>query len=108
MDAVNPARGSALRGGVWMVVISIVLFWLPGIGGFVGGLVGGKTAGGVGAALLAWLLSSILFAVLFAALGTALTGLVVIGALAGVGGLVIATVDSGARLLGAIIGGMLA
>lgn len=91
-----------------MVVISLLLFWLPGFGGFLGGMVGGRTAGGVGSALLAWLLSSLVFSLVFGVLGTLLTGFIVIGALAGVGGLVIATVDAGARLVGAIIGGMLA
>lgn len=101
-------NGSVMRGAIWMVVIPVLLFWLPGIGGFIGGLVGGKASGGVGSALLAWVLSSILVAALFATLGTMLTGFIVIGALAGMTGFVLAIVDSGARLLGAIIGGLFA
>lgn len=100
--------GSVLWGALWMVVIPVLLCWLPGVGGFIGGLVGGKVSGGVGAALLAWLLSSILVGVLFATLGTLLSGLVVIGFLAGFGGVVLALIDSGARLLGAVIGGLIA
>lgn len=101
-------KGSMLMGSVWMIVISLLLFWVPGIGGFIGGIVGGKVAGGVGSALMAWLLSSILLAILFGVLGTLLSGMILIGAIAGLGGLVIGFIDAGARLLGAVIGGFLA
>ncbi|MDH4457681.1 MAG: hypothetical protein QE272_03175 [Nevskia sp.] len=101
-------QGSVLSGSIWMIVISVLLFWLPGVGGFIGGLVGGKTAGGVGSALAAWLVSSILFGVLFGLFGTMLTGMIVVGFIAGLGGLLIAFLDAGARLLGAIIGGLMA
>ena len=100
--------GSVFWGGFWMILISVLLFWLPGIGGFIGGLVGGKMSGGIGNALLAWLVSSLLVGVLFATFGTLLTGMVVIGVVAGFGGLVIAMIDSGGRLLGAIVGGLIA
>mgnify|MGYP003384805634 CR=1 FL=1 len=108
MSNSNGNQGSVLSGSLWMIVISVLLFWLPGVGGFISGLVGGKVSGGIGSALLAWLLSSILFGVLFAAFGTLLTGMVAIGLIAGLGGLFIAFIDAGARLLGAIIGGLLA
>lgn len=101
-------RGSVLGGAIWMIVISLLLFWIPGIGGFIAGIVGGKSAGGVGSALLAWLLSSILLAIAFGLLGTLLSGMVLIGALAGLGGLMLGLIDAGARLLGAILGGLLA
>lgn len=100
--------GSIMGGAIWMIVISVLLFWLPGVGGFIGGLVGGKVSGGVGASLIAWLMSSILIGILFAVLGTMLSGLIVIGALAGLGGLVLGFIDAGTRLLGAVIGGFLA
>lgn len=108
MTQLDGARGSVFWGGFWMILISVLLFWLPGVGGFIGGLVGGKLSGGIGNALLAWLVSSLLVGVLFATLGTLLTGLIVIGAIAGFGGLVVALIDSGGRLLGAIIGGLIA
>lgn len=108
MAQFDAPRGSVFRGGVWMVVIPVLLFWLPGIGGFIGGVVGGKVSGGVGNALLAWLVSSILVGLLFATLGTLLTGMIVIGVVAGFGGVMLALIDSGARLLGAIIGGLIA
>ncbi|MGQ0700754.1 MAG: hypothetical protein ACT4PZ_21245 [Panacagrimonas sp.] len=104
----NDGGGSVMGGAIWMIVISILLFWLPGVGGFIGGLVGGKVSGGVGSALLAWLLSSILIGILFAVLGTFLSGMILIGAMAGLGGLMLGFLDAGTRLLGAIIGGFLA
>lgn len=91
-----------------MILISILLCWLPGVGGFIGGLVGGKVAGGVGASLIAWLLSSILLAVLLTVAGTALSGMILIGALAGFSGLMLGTIDISMRLVGALIGGFLA
>lgn len=100
--------GSVMAGAIWMIVISILLFWIPGVGGFIGGLVGGKVSGGVGSALVAWFLSSILVAILFAVLGTMLSGMILIGALAGLGGLILGFIDAGTRLLGAVIGGFLA
>ncbi len=100
--------GSVFWGGFWMILISVLQCWLPGIGGFIGGVVGGKVSGGIGSALIAWVVSSILVGVLFATFGTLLSGLVVIGFIAGLGGIFIAFLDSGARLLGAIIGGVLA
>lgn len=108
ISTMNDNSGSVLRGATWMALIPILLFWLPGIGGLLGGIVGGRAAGGVGSALLAWLLSSILVGALFAAAGTALSGFILIGAIAGFGGFVLAIIDSGMRLLGAIIGGLFA
>lgn len=100
--------GSIVAGSLWMIGISLLLIWLPGIGGFLSGFVGGRAAGGVAGALVAWLLSSVLFVALFAAFGTMLSGLVVVGFIAGLGGLIIAFLDLGFRLLGAILGGLFA
>jgi len=108
MTQLDSSRGSVFWGGFWMILISVLLFWLPGIGGFIGGLVGGKISGGIGNALLAWLVSSILVGVLFATLGTVLTGMIAIGAIAGLGALFITLIDSGGRFLGAIVGGLIA
>ena len=71
-------------------------------------MIGGKVSGGVGSALLAWLVSSLLVGALFATLGTMLTGMIAIGVLAGIGGLFLAFLDAGARLVGAIVGGLMA
>lgn len=108
MTQLDAPQGSVFWGGFWMILIAVLLCWLPGIGGFVGGVVGGKVSGSVGSALLAWLVSSILVGLLFATLGTLLTGMIAIGAIAGFSGLVLALIDSGGRLLGAIVGGLIA
>ena len=108
MSQLDSPRGSAFWGGFWMIVISLLLCWLPGIGGFIGGFAGGKIAGSLPSALGAWLVSSLLVGLLFATLGTLLSGLVVIGAIAGFSGLLLALIDSGGRLLGAILGGLIA
>jgi len=102
------AQGSVLMGFFWMLLISILLFWLPGIGGLIAGLVGGKAAGGVGPAILAALLPAVVLGVLLFFFGTALTGFIAIGFLASAGVMVIALAHIGFLLLGAIIGGLLA
>jgi hypothetical protein len=104
----DQTKGSIGWGTFWMVLIPLLLLWLPGIGGLIGGIAGGKVAGSVGRALLAWLLSSLAWAVIFTWAGTAVTGVVLIGVVAGLGALVIALLDSSMRLLGAIIGGIIA
>ena len=105
-DTASPRpRGSVLVAMLWMIVLSILLFWLPGIGPAIAGFVGGRKAGGVGPAVLAVLLPAIVFGGLLFAFATALTGIPVLGALAGIGGVAIALAHVGPLLLGAIIGG---
>ncbi|MCI0401803.1 MAG: hypothetical protein L0Y67_04410 [Gammaproteobacteria bacterium] len=101
-------EGSIVMGMVWMGVISLLLFWLPAIGSLLAGIIGGKVAGGVSAGLIAALLPSILFGIILFIFATSLTGLPLVGALAGAGGLVLALSHVGMLLLGAIIGGLLA
>ncbi len=50
--------GSAL---FYMLLLSLLLIWLPGIGPFVAGFVGGRKAGTFGNALLAFLVPAALF-----------------------------------------------
>jgi len=90
-----------------MFLISILLFWLPIIGPLIAGLVGGRKAGGLGPAMLAVFLPAIICAILFFSFGTVLTGLPLIGSLAGAGGLVLSLVGIGPLLLGAVIGGLI-
>ena len=40
-------EGSIISGVIWMFVVSVLLFWLPGIGSLIAGIVGGMKAGGV-------------------------------------------------------------
>ncbi len=107
-EAIGGKRGSVFWGAFWMFLISILLFWLPGIGGFIAGVVGGKVAGSVGNALLAALLPALGLGLLLFFFATALTGIIAIGLLAGLGGLMLGLVHIGMLMLGAIIGGVIA
>ncbi len=101
-------KGSVASGIIWMFIISLLLFWLPVIGPLIAGIVGGKKSGGIGSAIGAVLLPGIVFGVILFALATSLSGLPVIGAVAGAGGLVLSLAHIGPLLVGAIIGGLLA
>ena len=96
--------GSAL---LWMVGLSILLFWLPTLGPLVAGFVGGRKAGGVGPALVAAIIPAVLVAALILLLGT-LVSLPVIGALVGAGLFFAILFQSVPLLIGAVIGGALA
>ncbi|MCC5886093.1 MAG: hypothetical protein JJT88_06615 [Gammaproteobacteria bacterium] len=104
----NRPRGSVLAGMIWMAIISILLFWLPGIGSLIAGFVGGMKAGGVWNAIVAVFLPAILLAGLLFFFGSALTGIPIIGAIAGMGLFVLIVAGIGPLLVGAIIGGVLA
>ena len=99
---------SALRGMLWMILISILLFWLPFFGPLIAGFVGGKKAGTVGSAILAVFLPAILIGVFLFFFGTVLSGIPGIGLIAGMGGFVLALAGIGPLLIGAIIGGAMA
>jgi len=100
-------KGSVLSGLFWMLLISILLFWLPSIGPLIAGIVGGKKAGGVGNAILAALLPGILLGILLFVFASALTGAPVIGIVAGAGAFYLVISNVGPLLIGAIIGGLL-
>jgi hypothetical protein len=100
-------RSSIVAGTLWMVFLSLLLFFFPLINGFVGGLVGGYKVGTVGRALSAAVLPAALIAVglwvLFAVLNLPLIGLLTGAAI----GVVVALSEVG-LFLGAALGGMLA
>jgi len=104
----NEKKGSIVAGILWMFVISLLLFWLPIVGPLLAGLVGGKKSGGVGNALAAVFLPGIVFGVLLFLMATALTGMPLIGSIAGAGGLILSLEHVGPLLIGAIIGGLIA
>ena len=56
-------QSSIVAAMLWMIVISILLFWLPLVGPFLGGLVGGRKAGSVKRGLAACFLPALLFAI---------------------------------------------
>jgi hypothetical protein len=100
-------KGSIIAGLFWMLVISILLFWIPTIGPLIAGIVGGKKSGGVGNAILAALLPAVLMGGLLFLFGSALTGAPIIGFVAGMGAFVLVVSNVGPLLIGAIIGGLL-
>jgi hypothetical protein len=93
---------------VWMFVLSILLFWLPVLGMFIAGLVGGRKAGSVGTAVGAVLLPALVVAVVMFLMATALTGIPLLGAIAGFGAGVLVVANVVPLLAGAVIGGILA
>jgi hypothetical protein len=104
--------GRARPGGIgqaaaWMLVLSLLLFWLPVLGLFIAGVVGGRKAGSLGRGVLAALLPAIVVGGLSFLLATGLTGMPVLGFIAGLGAgaLVVASVVP--LLLGAALGGAL-
>jgi hypothetical protein len=101
-------KGSILAGIIWMFIISVLLFWLPVVGPLIAGLVGGKKSGGVGSAIAAVFLPGIIFGILLFFLSASLSGLPLIGVIAGAGGLILALAHVGPLLIGAIIGGLIA
>lgn len=101
-----PRRSSVPVGSLWMVGLSLVLFFIPGINGLVGGLVGGYKVGGVGRALVAAILPAIIVGaglwVLLAAFELPILGFVAGAAI----GLLVLFADLG-LFIGALIGGLL-
>jgi hypothetical protein len=97
--------GSAMA---WMFILSILLFWLPVLGMFIAGLVGGRKAGTVGTAIGAVLLPGAVVAVMMFFLASLLTGMPILGAIAGLGAGVFVVANVLPLLAGAVVGGMLA
>lgn len=99
-------QSNIVEGSLWMVGITLLLFFLPLVNGLIGGLIGGYRVGGIGRALLAAILPSIVTAIgmilIFAAFEAPVWGLFAGAA----GGLVVALADLGI-FIGAAIGGAL-
>ena len=107
MSKATVNRGSIGSATLWMIGLSILLFWIPTVGPLVAGFVGGRKAGGVGPAIVAAIIPAILVAVLLFLLGT-LVSLPVIGALVGAGLFFVIALESVPLLIGTLIGGALA
>jgi len=101
-------KGSVFMGMIWMAVISLLLFWLPAVGPLIAGIVGGKVAGSVGGGFMAALLPGILLSLVLFFAGTLLTGIPVIGVVAGMGVFMLILINIIPLLIGALIGGLLA
>jgi hypothetical protein len=99
-------RSSVIGASLWMVGVSVALFFLPAINGLIGGLVGGYKVGGMSRAVVAAILPAaivglvlwILFAVFEAP---------VIGFVSGLAVVALIVFSSLGLLLGAAIGGAL-
>lgn len=104
-------QSSLFAAMLWMIVISLLLFWLPLLGPFIGGLVGGKKAGSVKRGLAACFLPALIFAVFVAIVmaigGLPLSGLVLGGIIGGTTALTI-LFEAFSLVCGAIVGGALA
>lgn len=97
-------RSSVVVGSLYMVVITIALFFLPVINGLVGGLVGGYKVGGIKRALIAAILPAIVVGIglwiILALLDAPLIGFFAGAAL----GVIVLFADIG-LFIGAAIGG---
>jgi hypothetical protein len=92
---------------LWMVALSVLLFWAPILGPLIAGFVGGRKAGTLGNAVLAAILPAVIFGAALFLLASLLTGLPLFGFIAGAGGVAVALAHIGPLLLGAIVGGVL-
>lgn len=97
-------RSSVIVSAIWMIAVSLVLFFLPAINGLIGGLVGGYKAGTTGRALTAAVLPAI--AVFFGVWGLmAMFDHAVIGFISGIAVAIWALISSIGLVIGALIGG---
>lgn len=98
---------SILTSSLWMIGISLLLFFLPAVNGLIGGAVGGYKAGSAGRGIGAAIVPSIV-------VGLSLWGLLawfdrpVLGFFGGIAVGLWALVSSVSLLIGAAIGGVMA
>lgn len=98
------SSNSVVAGGLWMLILAVLLSWLPILGPLVAGFVGGRMIGEEKRALAVALVPAVLLAgVLWLIL--AAFELPVLGAVAGFGALVVVAVQELPLLLGAWFGG---
>lgn len=95
-----------LRGALWMLALSLVLFWLPVVGPLIAGFVGGRMIGRAGAAVLVALIPAIAVGVLVVLILSAVD-LPILGAVAGIGVFVAVAVQDVPLVLGAGAGAAL-
>lgn len=98
---------SIVVSALWMIVISLLLFFLPAINGLIGGAVGGYKAGSAGRGLSAAILPSLI-------VGAALWGILaaferpILGFFGGLAVGLWALISSVSLLIGAALGGVMA
>lgn len=97
-------RGATVQGGVWMLILAVLLSWLPILGPLVAGFVGGRMIADEKRALGVALIPAVVLAVVLWAILAAFD-LPVLGAIAGFGALVVIAVQELPLLAGAWFGG---
>lgn len=95
--------GSTAKAALWMIGLSIVLFWLPVLGPAIAGFVGGTEARTMGKAMTAALLPAVLLGVLVGLVLTAFD-LPLIGTVAGVGVAIAVLIQDIPMFIGAAFG----
>jgi hypothetical protein len=105
---IQKPQGSIIAAIFVMFFVSLLLFWLPVLGPLIAGIAGGKKAGGIAGAVLAVFLPGLVFGFLLFTVVSYVTTIPLLGAIAGLGGVLLALLQIGPLLLGAIIGGALA
>lgn len=98
--------GSMLEGAFWMVLLSLLLAWLPGVGHFIAGVVGGYRSGGLGNAIVASLVPALLAGLLLLAVLTFIP-VPMVNVLAGAAVFVVVAISGLAVTAGAIVGALL-
>ena len=110
MTTEGTRRGSIGSAMTWMLGLSILLFWMPFLGGLIAGFVGGRKAGKVPEAVLAVVLPGLVLGILTFLLGSVMGGIPVIGQLfalvAGMGSLVLSFMNVLPLLIGAVLGAL--
>lgn len=98
---------SIIASSLWMIAISLVLFFLPALNGLIGGAIGGYKAGSAGRGIAAAVLPSIIVGLAMWAL-FAIFDAPIIGFLGGLAVGIWALISSIGLLIGALIGGAMA
>lgn len=106
MDRVAKPRASIIEGALWMVGLSVLLFFVPLLNGFIGGLVGGYRVGGVGRAMAAAFMPAVFASILLWFLFS-IVGLPVVGFFAGAGAALLVVLLDVGIFIGAAVGGAL-
>lgn len=102
-------EGSVFKGTLYMLALSVLLFWLPIAGPLIAGYVGGRRAGSAGRGAIAAILPAIVAGILVALAIAALPEVnLLIGAVFGSIAAIAIVLQSALLVLGGIVGGAMA
>jgi hypothetical protein len=99
-------RSSIVGASAWMVLLTLVLFFVPAVNGLVGGAVGGYKAGGIRRALAAAVLPAIVVGVGMFLLLTLVDVTGMLGLFVGVATGVLVALSEVTLFIGALVGGL--